>query len=57
MVIVEQRETGNSASGQSGGFCNASLIHGFVNGYTRFPDEITVIQKARVSKFFAETFK
>ena len=57
MVIVEQRETGNSASGQSGGFCNASLIHGFVNGYTRFLDEITVIQNARVSNFFAETFK
>ena len=39
------RETGNGASGRNGGFCNASLTHGFVNGYTRFPDEMAVIEK------------
>jgi len=45
VVIVEQRETGNGASGRNGGFCNASLTHGFVNGYTRFPDEMAIIDK------------
>jgi glycine/D-amino acid oxidase-like deaminating enzyme len=45
VVIVEQRETGNGASGRNGGFCNASLTHGFVNGYTRFPDEMALIEK------------
>ena len=45
VVIVEQRETGNGASGRNGGFCNASLTHGFVNGYTRFPEEMALIEK------------
>jgi glycine/D-amino acid oxidase-like deaminating enzyme len=45
VVIIEQRETGNGASGRNGGFCNASLTHGFVNGYTRFADEMAVIEK------------
>ena len=45
VVIVEQRETGNGASGRNGGFCNASLTHGFVNGYTRFADEMAIIDK------------
>jgi len=45
VVIVEQRETGNGASGRNGGFCNASLTHGFVNGYTRFADEMAMIDK------------
>jgi glycine/D-amino acid oxidase-like deaminating enzyme len=45
VVIVEQRETGNGACGRNGGFCNASLTHGFVNGYTRFPDEMAIIDK------------
>ena len=45
VVIIEQRETGAGASGRNGGFCNASLTHGFVNGYTRFPDEMATIDK------------
>jgi glycine/D-amino acid oxidase-like deaminating enzyme len=45
VVIIEQRETGNGASGRNGGFCNASLTHGFVNGYTRFADEMAIIDK------------
>ena len=45
VVIIEMRETGNGASGRNGGFCNASLTHGFVNGYTRFPDEMAVLEK------------
>ena len=45
VVIIEQRETGNGASGRNGGFCNGSLTHGFVNGYTRFADEMATIEK------------
>lgn len=45
VVIIEQRETGAGASGRNGGFCNASLTHGFVNGYTRFPEEMATIEK------------
>ena len=45
VVIIEMRETGNGASGRNGGFCNASLTHGFVNGYTRFADEMVTIEK------------
>jgi len=45
VVIIEQRETGNGASGRNGGFCNGSLTHGFVNGYTRFADEMVTIEK------------
>jgi glycine/D-amino acid oxidase-like deaminating enzyme len=45
VVIVEQSETGNGASGRNGGFCNASLTHGFVNGYTRFADDMVIIDK------------
>ncbi len=45
VVIVEQSETGNGASGRNGGFCNASLTHGFVNGYTLFAYETAIIDK------------
>ena len=48
VVIVEARETGAGASGRNGGFCSASLTHGFVNGMARFAHEMeTVEQLAR----------
>ncbi len=40
VVIIEQRETGAGASGRNGGFCNSSLTHGFMNGYSRFKGEM-----------------
>jgi glycine/D-amino acid oxidase-like deaminating enzyme len=43
VVILEQWETGAGASGRNGGFCSASLTHGFNNGMTRFPDEMETI--------------
>ncbi len=45
VIIVEQRETGAGASGRNGGFCNASLTHGFINGYGRFRDEMEIIER------------
>jgi glycine/D-amino acid oxidase-like deaminating enzyme len=40
VVVVESRRTGHAASGRNGGFCDASLTHGFANGLSRFPDEL-----------------
>lgn len=45
VVIVEARETGAGASGRNGGFCSASLTHGFVNGMARFADEMGTIER------------
>ena len=36
VIVVEQYETGAGASGRNGGFCSASLTHGFNNGMNRF---------------------
>jgi glycine/D-amino acid oxidase-like deaminating enzyme len=45
VIVVEQRETGAGASGRNGGFCSYSLTHGFMNGYSRFKDEMSVIER------------
>jgi glycine/D-amino acid oxidase-like deaminating enzyme len=45
VIIIEQRETGAGASGRNGGFCSYSLTHGFMNGYTRFKDEMATIER------------
>ena len=45
VIIIEQRETGAGASGRNGGFCSASLTHGFVNGYSRFREEMEIIER------------
>jgi glycine/D-amino acid oxidase-like deaminating enzyme len=45
VIVVEQRETGAGASGRNGGFCNSSLTHGFTNGYSRFKDEMQIIER------------
>jgi len=45
VVVVEARETGAGASGRNGGFCNSSLTHGFTNGYSRFKDEMQIIER------------
>src|SRR5690242_6409175 len=38
VVLVEGKEVGWAASGRNGGFCAASLTHGFFNGLERWPD-------------------
>jgi glycine/D-amino acid oxidase-like deaminating enzyme len=43
--VVEARTAGWAASGRNGGFCSASLTHGFDNGLSRFPDEIDVLER------------
>jgi glycine/D-amino acid oxidase-like deaminating enzyme len=45
VVIVESRRTGHAASGRNGGFCDASLTHGFANGLSRFPDELDELDR------------
>ncbi|HUX04165.1 MAG TPA: FAD-dependent oxidoreductase [Acidimicrobiales bacterium] len=45
VVILEQYETGAGASGRNGGFCSASLTHGFYNGMRRFPHEMAEIER------------
>lgn len=44
VILLEQRETGAGASGRNGGFCSYSLTHGFMNGYSRFKDEMAIIE-------------
>jgi len=45
VVVVEQYETGAGASGRNGGFCSASLTHGFANGMARFSHEMAIIER------------
>ena len=45
VILVEQRETGAGASGRNGGFCSYTLTHGFMNGYSRFKDEMAIIER------------
>ena len=40
VVVVEATTCGREASGRNGGFCEASLTHGFGNGLARWPDEM-----------------
>ncbi|WP_166969876.1 NAD(P)/FAD-dependent oxidoreductase [Brevibacterium atlanticum] len=39
VVLVEANSIGWAASGRNGGFCAASLTHGYDNGETHLPDE------------------
>lgn len=45
VVVIEAGTAGWAASGRNGGFCSASLTHGFDNGLSRFPDEMDVLEK------------
>ena len=40
VALLEGATCGHAASGRNGGFCEASLTHGFGNGRTRWPDEL-----------------
>ena len=40
VVLVEAATCGRAASGRNGGFCEASLTHGFTNGMARWPEEM-----------------
>ena len=45
-VLVEGHRVGWAASGRNGGFCDASLTHGAVNGRERFGAEVGVLREA-----------
>jgi glycine/D-amino acid oxidase-like deaminating enzyme len=45
VVLVEGHRVGWAASGRNGGFCDASLTHGAVNGRARFGDEFATLQR------------
>jgi glycine/D-amino acid oxidase-like deaminating enzyme len=45
VVILEAAACGNAASGRNGGFCDASLTHGYGNGLARWPDEIDTLER------------
>jgi glycine/D-amino acid oxidase-like deaminating enzyme len=45
VVVVEAGTAGWAASGRNGGFCSASLTHGFDNGLSRFPDEMNALER------------
>lgn len=45
VVLLEAREVGWAASGRNGGFCAASLTHGFGNGLQRWPDELATLER------------
>ncbi|GAA2884860.1 NAD(P)/FAD-dependent oxidoreductase [Microbacterium esteraromaticum] len=40
VVVLEAARVGWAASGRNGGFCEASLTHGYENGMNRWPDEM-----------------
>ena len=43
VVLLEADVCGGEASGRNGGFCSASLTHGFANGMARWPTEMPVL--------------
>jgi glycine/D-amino acid oxidase-like deaminating enzyme len=45
VVLVEAGTAGWAASGRNGGFCSASLTHGFDNGLSRFAGEIDTLER------------
>jgi glycine/D-amino acid oxidase-like deaminating enzyme len=45
VVLAEGHRIGWAASGRNGGFCDASLTHGTVNGQARFPAEYATLQR------------
>jgi glycine/D-amino acid oxidase-like deaminating enzyme len=45
VVLIEAHEIGWAASGRNGGFCAASLTHGYANGMARWPSEMPVLER------------
>ena len=43
VVVLEAGETAIGASGRNGGFMDASITHGFLNGLARWPKEIAAL--------------
>jgi glycine/D-amino acid oxidase-like deaminating enzyme len=45
VVLLEAKTVGHAASGRNGGFCSASLTHGFSNGLERFGNEMPALER------------
>ncbi len=45
VVVLEAADCGGEASGRNGGFCAASLTHGFSNGMARWPREMSTLTR------------
>lgn len=45
VVVLEGEVCGFGASSRNGGFCDASLTHGFLNGLAHWPDEIATLER------------
>lgn len=45
VIVLEARTVGWAASGRNGGFCEASLTHGYENGLRRWPDELDQLER------------
>ena len=43
VMLLEAEQVGSGASGRNGGFMEASLTHGFFNGFSRWPKEMSAI--------------
>ncbi len=45
VLLLEADTCGHAASGRNGGFCEASLTHGFGNGLARWPAELDLLTR------------
>ena len=45
IVVLEAENVGFGASSRNGGFCEASLTHGLLNGLTHWHDEIDILNR------------
>ena len=45
VVLLEAGEVATGASGRNGGFVDASITHGFLNGLSRWPGEVAILEK------------
>jgi glycine/D-amino acid oxidase-like deaminating enzyme len=53
VVVLEGRWTAAAASGRNGGFCDASLTHGFANGLSRFAGELRTLDRLGIENLDA----
>ena len=53
VVLVEAKTIGWAASGRNGGFCEASLTHGYDNGMSRWPEEMPTLDRLGVENLDA----
>jgi glycine/D-amino acid oxidase-like deaminating enzyme len=51
VVLVEGGRCGEGASGRNGGFLDASLTHGLINGLSRFKREMPVLERLGAENF------